>query len=152
MSKLIGFLLLMFFSIQCVFGAENHLLEKKQAKSKQKATKFLYAVANDKNFAEASKYLGLEYIQHSPSAADGISGLQQYIKYLRDKQPQHHNKIMHIFADGNFVILYVLSTNHPDDRGDATIDIFRFKNGKIVEHWDVVQPIPEKASNSNGMF
>jgi predicted SnoaL-like aldol condensation-catalyzing enzyme len=50
------------------------------------------------------------------------------------------------------VILHVHAIREPGERGVAIVDIFRLENGKIVEHWDVVQPIQEKAANSNGMF
>ena len=57
-----------------------------------------------------------------------------------------------VFADGDFVILHVHGVREPGERGVAIIDIFRLEKGKIVEHWDVVQPIPEKPANNNGMF
>jgi len=50
------------------------------------------------------------------------------------------------------VVLHVHSRPTPQDRGSAIIDIFRVENGKIIEHWDVIQPVPEKAANSNTMF
>jgi predicted SnoaL-like aldol condensation-catalyzing enzyme len=57
-----------------------------------------------------------------------------------------------VFADGDYVILHVHAVREPGTRGNAIVDIFRLEDGKIVEHWDVVQPIPEKAANANGMF
>jgi predicted SnoaL-like aldol condensation-catalyzing enzyme len=56
------------------------------------------------------------------------------------------------FSDGDFVILHVHSVRDPGTRGDAIIDLFKLENGKIVEHWDVVQPIPEKIVHNNSMF
>ena len=53
---------------------------------------------------------------------------------------------------GDYVILHVHSVREPGPRGNAIVDIFKLENGKIVEHGDVVQPIPEKAANPNGMF
>jgi predicted SnoaL-like aldol condensation-catalyzing enzyme len=60
--------------------------------------------------------------------------------------------IKRVLVDGDMVILHVHAIREPGERGVAIVDIFRLENGKIVEHWDVVQPIPEKAANSNGMF
>jgi predicted SnoaL-like aldol condensation-catalyzing enzyme len=57
-----------------------------------------------------------------------------------------------VFADGDDVILHVHAVREPGTRDNAIVDIFRLEDGKIVEHWDVVQPIPEKAANANGMF
>jgi predicted SnoaL-like aldol condensation-catalyzing enzyme len=57
-----------------------------------------------------------------------------------------------VFADGDYVILHAHAVREPRTRGNAIVDIFRIEDGKIVEHWDVVQPIPEKAANANGMF
>jgi predicted SnoaL-like aldol condensation-catalyzing enzyme len=55
-------------------------------------------------------------------------------------------------VDGDFVILHVHSVREPGERGSAIIDIFKLESGKIVEHWDVIQPIPEKPANPNTMF
>ncbi len=58
-----------------------------------------------------------------------------------------------MFADGDYVIVHVHAVREPGTRGNAIIDIYRLDGkGQIVEHWDVVQPIPEKAANENGMF
>ena len=53
---------------------------------------------------------------------------------------------------GDYVIVHVHAVREPGTRGNAIIDIFRLENGKVVEHWDVIQPVPEKAANNNGMF
>jgi predicted SnoaL-like aldol condensation-catalyzing enzyme len=61
-------------------------------------------------------------------------------------------EIKKIFAEGDYVILHAHGVRVPGDRGSAIIDIFKLENGKIVEHWDVMQPIPESAVNQNGML
>ena len=55
-------------------------------------------------------------------------------------------------ADGDLVFLHVHSTGNPQDRGNAIVDIFRVDHGKIAEHWDVIEPVPEHAANDNTMF
>ena len=107
---------------------------------------------NQKDFDAASKYFGPHYIQHNPGAPDGIEGVKAFIALRKEKFPNARSDIKRTFADGDFVILHVHSVREPGERGVAIVDIFRLENGKIVEHWDVVQPIPEKLANTNGMF
>jgi predicted SnoaL-like aldol condensation-catalyzing enzyme len=124
-----------------------------QMEENKKTVRALYeAVLNKKDFDEASKYLGSKYIQHNPNAADGPDGLKGFIGFLKDKFPNNRSEIKRIFADGDYVIVHVHAVREPGTRGNAIIDIFRLENGKVVEHWDVVQPIPDKAANDNGMF
>jgi predicted SnoaL-like aldol condensation-catalyzing enzyme len=121
--------------------------------SNKKAVLDFYDKAlNQKDFDAASKYLGLRYIQHNPGAPDGIEGLKAFIALRKEKFPNAKSEIKRAFADGDYVILHVHGVREPGERGVAIVDIFRLENGKIVEHWDVVQPIPEKTANSNGMF
>jgi predicted SnoaL-like aldol condensation-catalyzing enzyme len=69
----------------------------------------------------------------------------------QEKFPASRSEIKRVFADGDYVILHVHAVREPGTRGNAIVDIFKLEDGKIVEHWDVVQPIPEKAANANGM-
>ncbi|MDX3810360.1 MAG: nuclear transport factor 2 family protein, partial [Bosea sp. (in: a-proteobacteria)] len=66
--------------------------------------------------------------------------------------PEARARIVRSSANDDLVWLHVHSTERPDDRGRAIVDIFRVKDGRIVEHWDVIQPVPEKAANGNTMF
>ena len=113
---------------------------------------FYDAAVNQKDFEKASQYLGARYIQHNPLAADGREGFKGFITFLKDKFPNNRSEIKRIFADGDYVIVHVHAVREPGTRGNAIVDIFKLENGKVVEHWDVVQPIPEKALNDNGMF
>ena len=120
--------------------------------NKKNVAEFYNLVINEKNFDAASKYLGSHYTQHNPTAADGAEGLKAFIQFLRDNYPNAHSEIKRIFADGDYVILHVHSIREPDTRGRAIFDLFKLEDGKIVEHWDAVQDIPEKSANNNGMF
>ncbi|MBV8186604.1 MAG: nuclear transport factor 2 family protein [Alphaproteobacteria bacterium] len=123
------------------------------ADSNKKAVLEFYDKAlNQKDFDAAAKYFGPHYIQHNPGAPDGIEGFKAFIAMRKEKFPMAKSEIKRAFADGDYVILHVHAVREPGERGNAIVDIFRLENGKIVEHWDVVQPIPEKTANDNGMF
>jgi len=107
---------------------------------------------NQKDADAALRYVGNRYVQHNPNAQDGPEGFRKFIAFLRDKFPQSHSEIKRSFVDGDYVILHVHAVREPGTRGNAIVDVFRLENGKIVEHWDAVQPIPEKTANDNGMF
>jgi predicted SnoaL-like aldol condensation-catalyzing enzyme len=120
--------------------------------NKKTVVAFYEKAINQKDFDAASKHLGARYIQHNPVAADGPEGLKGFIGFLRDKFPNSKSEIKRVFAEGDYVILHVHAVREPGTRGRAIIDIFRLENGRIVEHWDVAQDVPEKAANANGMF
>ena len=120
--------------------------------NKKAVVEFYDLAINKKDFDAASKYFGPKYIQHNPTAPDGIEGFKGFLTFLREKFPNSKSEIKRVFAEGDFVILHVHSVREPGTRGRAIVDIFRLENGKIVEHWDVVQDIPEKMPHNNGMF
>jgi predicted SnoaL-like aldol condensation-catalyzing enzyme len=123
-----------------------------QEANKNAVVDFYDKAINQKDFEAASRYLGARYTQHNPNAADGPEGLKAFLSFLKEKFPNSKSEIKRVFAEGDYVILHVHAVREPGTRGNAIVDIFKIENGKIVEHWDVVQPIPEKAANSNGMF
>ena len=123
-----------------------------QEVNKKNVAEFYDKALNQKDFDAASRYLGPRYTQHNPVAADGAEGLKAFIQFLRDKFPNARSEIKRVFADGDHVIVHVHALREPGTRGRAIVDIFKLENGKIVEHWDVAQDIPEKAANANGMF
>ena len=120
--------------------------------NKKTVLEFYEAGLNKKDFEAASKYFGPKYIQHNPGAPDGIEGFKTFVNFLRTKFPNSHSEIKKVFADGDYVILHVHAVREPGTLGRAIVDIFRLENGKIVEHWDVAQDIPEKMPHNNGMF
>jgi len=126
--------------------------ERQMEENKKIVAAFYDAAVNQKDFEKASQYLGARYTQHNPLAADGREGFKGFITFLKDKFPNNRSEIKRIFADGDYVIVHVHAVRKPGTRGNAIVDIFKLENGKVVEHWDVIQPIPEKAANDNGMF
>ena len=120
--------------------------------NKKNVVEFYEKAINQKDFDAASKYLGSRYIQHNPTAPDGAEGLKGFIGFLKSKFPDSKSEIKRVFADGDYVIVHVHNVPTPGSRGNAIIDIFKLENGKVVEHWDVRQEIPEQSANSNTMF
>src|SRR6202050_1163970 len=98
-------------------------------------------------------YAGAVYRQHNPLIGDGMEGLRKFVAWMRANRPDAHGEIKRVFADGDYVILHSHWHGLSDSpRGEAVVDIFRLENGKMVEHWDVIQPIPDTAANNNTMF
>jgi len=121
--------------------------------NKQVVSDFYKLAFNDhKPAAAVEKYVGAEYIQHNPMVADGALPFIDFVNAYAQKYPHLHVDIKRMVAEGDLVVTHSLITTDDNDRGLAAIDIFRLKEGKIVEHWDVVQPVPEKPANENGMF
>jgi predicted SnoaL-like aldol condensation-catalyzing enzyme len=98
-------------------------------------------------------YAGAFYRQHNPLIEDGMEGLRRFVARMMASRPDAHGEIKRVFAEGDYVILHSHWHGLSDDpRGEAVVDIYRSENGKVVEHWDVIQPIPETAANNNTMF
>ena len=123
----------------------------KEEANKKLVTDFYERVLNQKDLEAIDRYVG-PYVQHNPMAADGAQGLKGYIAYLRKSAPQSRSEIKKVFAEGDYVILHVHAVPASGSRGLAIIDIFKVGDGKLIEHWDVIQEVPEKPANSNGMF
>lgn len=119
--------------------------------NKRNVVEFYDLIINKKDFESARKYMGDHYKQHNPRVADGPDGLRTHVEDLKNNFPDVRSEIKRIIAEGDYVVLHVHSRRTPI-RQLAIIEIFRLENGKIAEHWDVVQEIPESSLNSNGMF
>jgi len=121
--------------------------------NKQTVLGFYKLAFNEKQPAEAvARYLGPMYIQHNPQAADGPEAFVQFVTGFTAQFPQLKVDVRRVIAEGDFVVTHSLLTLGPEDRGTSAADIFRLQDGKIVEHWDVLQPMPETAANDHPMF
>ena len=120
--------------------------------NKRTVLAFYETALNRSDFDEAAIHFGPQYVQHNPMIKDGIDGFRSFLKDLKTQFPDLRAEIKRVFADGDFVILHVHARRTPDELGLAIVDIFRLEHGKIVEHWDVRQPLTETSANTNGMF
>ena len=97
--------------------------------------------------------MGPTYRQHNPEVADGHDGLAAFVRQLTTDFPDFTVSVKRAIAEGDLVAAHVFAKRTRDDRGAVSMDMFRLEDGKLVEHWDVIQEIPRhQARNGNGMF
>jgi len=123
------------------------------AANTENAKAFYDLMFNQCKAAEAiERYAGAEYIQHNTEVADGKQAFIDYFDRMAAEYPGKRVTVKRTVAEGNLVVLHCFQ-EWPDGPNYAGIDIFRFDDdGKVVEHWDVLQVIPETSANENSMF
>ena len=102
--------------------------------------------------AAARAYLGEHYIQHNPRVPNGPTAFIAFFENLLRTNPGFSTRVCKVVAEGDLVVIHAHAKKDPQDPGLAIVDIFRVDHGKIVEHWDVIQPVTTDAANGNTMF
>jgi len=121
-------------------------------RNKENAIAF-YRTAYEGNPRKAiENYVGAEYIQHNPDVEDGTEGFIAYFERMQNEYPKKSIEFVRCIAEGNLVALHTHQT-WPDNDEYVTMDFFRFDElGKIREHWDAIQQIPQTSKNPNSMY
>ena len=116
-------------------------------------------ITKKQSAAAVEKYLIPDYIQHNPLIPTSAKSLGEFFGEIIKVHNKLRVEVYRVIASGDYVFAHInfvnLFNDDPGDRGVAGVDIFRFDaNGKMTEHWDVLQPVPDpgKSANSNGMF
>lgn len=105
----------------------------------------------DKDVAgAAAEHLGATYTQHNPQATDGAEGLLQFTGFLAHKEPDHTAQLCRVVAEGDLVATHARFDHSTGPV--AAMDFWRLEDGKTVEHWDAIQPVPPTSRNDHGTF
>ena len=132
-------------------------------------TDFVQHLMNDHNFDYVLQNFNHEsYIQHNRSIGDGVPALVDFVKDFARRFPDYAYDVKHIFADGDFIVFHSHATTKEEHRGNdkkglIMKDTWKLRDGKIVDHWDAIQPLDGfmrfyawltggKIRNANGVF
>lgn len=127
-----------------------------QLSVREVSERFIEVFYNQNRLTDAFRaWVAPDYIQHDPRSPTGRDGTIEALEEHMARHPRMTHDVKRvIYGDDGMVAVHYHFRRTPDDRGSAVVDIYRIENGYLVEHWDVIQPIPDPATfrNDNGMF
>ena len=119
---------------------------------KEAATSFMQLVAAGKVGEAYESYVGSNFRHHNPFFRGDAQSLRLAMEKDAAEHPNKLFEVQHVLEDGNLVAVHSRVRQSPDDRGAALVHIFKFEGDRVVELWDIGQPVPEDSPNENGMF
>jgi len=124
--------------------------------SREVAERFIDVFYHQNRLVEAFRaWVHPDYIQHDPNSATGRDGTIEALDAHMKRSPNMSHDVKRVVYGGDGTVAVHYHFRHaPDQPGLAVVDIFRIENGYLVEHWDIIQPLPDRATvkNGNGMF
>ncbi len=142
-------------ALLCLLSLPFQLQADEQLEANKKLVVDFYTdILFENKLDKIDQYIGDVYIQHNPNVADGKQALLDLLNSFPAPEPggQPFGEIVRVIAEGDLVVLHIKNYSWPGPNGGAVVDIFRVKDNLIVEHWDVIQAIPDTAANDNTMF
>ncbi|MFD8006537.1 nuclear transport factor 2 family protein [Streptomyces mirabilis] len=120
--------------------------------NKKLVTDYVDQLLVRKDLAAVDTYVDPEYHEHSPNIHEGVAGVKAGLGTYFERFPQLSVAPKRVIAEGDLVAVHSHYVDTPGERGRAVIDLFRVRDGRIVEHWDASQDVPENSANNNTMF
>lgn len=127
-------------------------MQNKLEANKQNAIAFYRTAYSGDPASAVEMYVGAEYIQHNPLVGDGKQAFIDYFTEMALQYPDKEIEFIRAIAEGDLVALHTHQT-WPGNEEYVTMDFFRFDtDGKIIEHWDAIQDVPDETKNGNPMY
>jgi predicted SnoaL-like aldol condensation-catalyzing enzyme len=134
-------------------GTIKDLSNKHLSSNEEKAIDFWIRFFDQHDESAIDDYLSEPYIQHNPHVADGVEAFRnEFHERFKTDMKDCSTQIMRVSSRDDLVFIHNILKRSPDVKGHAAVDIFRFENGRIVEHWDVIQTMPDSSKNDHPMF
>jgi len=157
MKRIVVVIVLTLLAVGAMAAADRLDAEKARLESNRQAVITFYTMSVNDHDPEGAvkKYVGAEYRQHNPFVRDGKEAFIAFFKDRFQRVPKARMEIKRVAAEGDFVVVHVHHLDPAGGKGRATMDWFRLDpDGKIVEHWDVGQMVPQdnEVKNQNTMF